>query len=163
MGFGPGHVGLPVRGQPGIAGADRAVVHIVAEVGYDERHSRQRREIARPRVVGLVVGGILAHDPVGSRVVLAGVVAAVGAAGAAQETVRRHGFAVGDDTQPGADELLAQGRRGEGVGTAVVGHTLVGATPELVIVGLAGVTDGEGLGHQRVLLGQRIFLGRRRV
>src|SRR5207245_10541017 len=91
---------------------------------------------------GLVVGRILAHDPVGPRVVLAGVVAAVGAAGAAQETVGRHGFAVGDDAPPGADELLTQGGRGEGVGTAVGGHTVVRSTPELVVVGLGGMSDG---------------------
>ena len=41
----PGQMGA----QPGVAGADRAVVHVVAQVGDDEGHGRQRWRSRSPR------------------------------------------------------------------------------------------------------------------
>jgi hypothetical protein len=155
----PLHVGIQVGLQPGVAGRDRAIVHVIAEVGGHQGNRGQGREVGRPGGVGSVVGGVRGRRPVGRRVVLAGVITPVSASGAAQVAVARHRFVEASNGEAGGQELGAQGAGGKCVRAAVVGDALGGARPQSQVVGLAGVPDGKGLGHQGILLGQRVDIG----
>src|ERR1019366_10807842 len=80
-------------GQPLIAGGDRAVVHVVTDVGSDGRIGGQlaagqdRRGGAEGHVVGLTGGTITGSHVVDGRVVLGGV-----GVPRVKPTIRRHRF-----------------------------------------------------------------------
>jgi hypothetical protein len=137
-------------------------VHVVGQVGHDERDGRQLRVVAREageRLIGagrdLIGAGALPVDP---GVVLAGIVARRdrGRAG------RGQAVGVAGERLAGPDQLGPEVRGRERRGGRRVGRDALG-TPgeEGEIVGLARVGDPVRLGELRPLAGERVEVGGR--
>src|SRR5581483_10412362 len=147
--------------EPPVAGADVAVVGVVADVGDDDVEGGQRPVVdVGAQLAGRMVEGhvvlparrpVVRADVVGGRVVADGV-----AAGRVQRAAVRHALGVGPGGAPGAADLAEQvvGR------DAVVGRVAVvvnavgvaGRGPE--IVRQRGPADGGVVGRRTALVGQ---------
>ena len=155
VGLGPVDVRAEVRLQPGVALGDGAVVHVVVEVGDDERDRRERAEVGREAGQRLVGGGREVRE-VHPGAVLADVLPLLQPV----KPARRQPLAVAGEAEARGAQLAAEVRPGERVRAGVVGDALGGSGEQREVVRLAGVGHGVGLGEVGVLLRQRVDVRR---
>ena len=121
-----------MRGDPAIALFNRAVMHVVVEIGNDEGHGWQLVEIRREARQRLL-------DALRSQQRLPGIVFA-----------RRTGLDIADETLARGDQGAGERRHVVAV-LAVVANSLGRAAEQREIIRLARMGNGEGVGEVRAL------------
>ena len=133
----PLHIAIHLAAEPGIAGRNAAVVHVVTQIRGDVRDARQPLEIRHGERAERQIGARRDVSIVDPRVVLAG----VSPAGASRVSGGGHGFAVTQERLAGREKPAREVRRGVGVGAAVVREALGCPLEKAQIIGFAGVSD----------------------
>ena len=159
MGACPREVAAEGRLRPRVTGRDRAVVHVVAQVGREERDRRQPVPRGAHGRRGQVGGGAGQVGEVHPRAVLARV-----AARRAHRRARlREAFGVARERASRREERGAEVGCGEAVVAAVVGDALGAPGEQRQVVGLARVGLGVRVGEARPGPGEPGEVGRRGV
>jgi len=151
------NVAINVLLQPCIALGNGAVMHIVIEIGIDDRHGGQVCKVrweAGERLVrcGRHIGEVYPRS----------VFFRVSARGANRGTGGRQIFGESGEGLACGSQLSGQVFCGEAMRAGVIRNALVRPREQIKVIGLAGMLNRKGLSKQRALLGKTVDIRRRR-